>query len=108
MNLPPPTHTGKHPVPPPPLLHHHTTPKINATRIVPVRRQFPLKPFILQLSLKNHQFGFGSKLEDSLIVEEPMSDYFKLVKYLFNWATLQSYKWNFDKSENPSVSFWLE
>ena len=57
------------------------------------------------MSLKKHQFAFGAKLEDKLIDEEPMNEYFKLVKYLFNWASLQSYKWKFDQSRNPSVRF---
>ena len=57
----------------------------------------------LQISLKSHLFAFGSMLRDYLVREQPTNQVMELAYYLFNWATVQSYKWKFNKGTPPDV-----
>ncbi|XP_076444368.1 uncharacterized protein LOC143282564 [Babylonia areolata] len=54
------------------------------------------KALTLEISLKKHLFAFGAKIEEYELVEEPRNLYTDLVYNLFNWATVQAYKWKFN------------
>ena len=57
----------------------------------------------LQISLKSHLFAFGSMLRDYLVREQPTNQVMELAYYLFNWATIQSYKWKFNRGYPQDV-----
>ena len=42
-------------------------------------------------------------IRDYLVREEPTIEVMKRAYYLFNWATIQSYKWKFNKGDPPDV-----
>ena len=42
-------------------------------------------------------------LRDDLVLEQPTNKFMKLAYYLFNWATIQSYKWKFNRGYPPDV-----
>ncbi|XP_070213102.1 uncharacterized protein [Littorina saxatilis] len=54
----------------------------------------------VQLELKNHLFGFGSKVEDKLLYRKKTQHFRDMFFNLFNWATIGSFKWRFDKSRD--------
>nr|KAG5703688.1 hypothetical protein BaRGS_022977 [Batillaria attramentaria] len=64
----------------------------------------------IQIDHKKHLFAFGSKIEDHLARETQYEAFRSLFFYLFNWATIGSYKWRFDKGtpENPDFSEAVE
>ncbi|XP_025077930.1 uncharacterized protein LOC112554387 [Pomacea canaliculata] len=66
--------------------------------------------FDVQVKLKRHQFAFGSLIKDTLITATPATAYSQLVYHMFNWATVQSYKWKFDKGtlRRPDYSVALQ
>ncbi|KAK7492630.1 hypothetical protein BaRGS_00016109 [Batillaria attramentaria] len=64
----------------------------------------------LQIDLKKHLFGFGTLVKDIRIKQQPTNAYSKLVFNLFNWATVQTYKWKLQKGNetHPDFSSALE
>ena len=42
-------------------------------------------------------------IRDYLVREQPTIEVMKRAYYLFNWATIQSYKWKFNKGDPPDV-----
>ncbi|XP_025077725.1 uncharacterized protein LOC112554243 [Pomacea canaliculata] len=62
--------------------------------------------FDVQIRLKKHLFPFGVKVKDTQISATSNDEYTNLVVNMFNWATVQSYKWKFDKGDryNPDFS----
>jgi hypothetical protein len=64
----------------------------------------------VQISQKNHEFIFGSMFRDDEASSNPPSEYLKIGRYLFDWATVQSYNWRFNRGDLPvgvSIDFKL-
>ncbi|XP_025077976.1 uncharacterized protein LOC112554421 [Pomacea canaliculata] len=66
----------------------------------------------IQVDQKKHLFAFGSKVADDVVRKSSEGEkrFQDIFYYLFNWATVGSYKWRFDKGtpENPDFSNALE
>ncbi|XP_050401021.2 uncharacterized protein LOC126817893 [Patella vulgata] len=56
---------------------------------------------------KRHTFGFGSLVNDDYIINPDYKQYQNLFFYMFNWATVGTFKWKYAKGtpENPDYSF---
>ena len=53
---------------------------------------------LLQINLKNHEFGFGSVVSESHILDKKYSTGYQNIFYeFFNWATVGSYKWKYNR-----------
>lgn len=50
-----------------------------------------------QVSLKKHEFGFGTLIQDSWLTDSVHTKYQEQVFNLFNTATTQGVKWKFDR-----------
>lgn len=63
----------------------------------------------LQVDHKKHLFAFGSKVEDDLLRgTSPRNKRFQdIFFYLFNWATVQSYKWKYGEGEVSDVTVFV-
>jgi hypothetical protein len=62
----------------------------------------------VQISQKNHEFIFGSMFRDDEASSSPPSEYLKIGRYLFDWATVQSYNWKFNRGTlEVSIDFKL-
>lgn len=53
----------------------------------------------MQVDQKKHLFAFGSKVADDVVRKSSEGEkrFQDIFYYLFNWATVGSYKWRFDK-----------
>ena len=58
-----------------------------------------------QIDQKTHAFRFGSLVKDEYILEPRYKGYQDIVYSLFNIATLQSFKWKFDKGTQVLQAF---
>ncbi|XP_076443326.1 uncharacterized protein LOC143281915 [Babylonia areolata] len=59
----------------------------------------------VQVDHKKHLFGFGSLVKDEFLVDPHYRPYQDFVYSLFNVATLQSFKWKFDKGTRNHPNF---
>lgn len=51
----------------------------------------------LEISLRKHEFGFGSVVQDDYFLNPDYKIYQNLFYEFFNWATVGSYKWKYNK-----------
>ncbi|RUS83302.1 hypothetical protein EGW08_008924 [Elysia chlorotica] len=67
---------------------------------------FERKDLMVQLDLSKHQFGFGSLVRAENMIHPDFTQYRNVVYHMFNWATLQDYKWTYNKGNrtNPDYS----
>lgn len=56
----------------------------------------------IEVNLKNHEFGFGSLIVDDYITDPGFKTYQNIFYEFFNWGTVQSYKWDFNKGTRVS------
>jgi hypothetical protein len=60
------------------------------------------------VKLRSHQFAFGTKVEDDCMTAGDNAKRYKdFVFNIFNWATVGSYKWRFDKGTPVSLCLLL-
>lgn len=59
--------------------------------------QFDPGSLELEIKLTNHKFGFGSLVNDKILLDPEFAAYRTLFYEFFNWATVQSYKWKFNQ-----------
>jgi hypothetical protein len=60
------------------------------------------------VKLRNHLFAFGAKVEDDCMTAGDNAKRYKdFVFNIFNWATVGSYKWRFDKGTPVNLCFLL-
>ncbi|XP_025078468.1 uncharacterized protein LOC112554711 [Pomacea canaliculata] len=61
----------------------------------------------IQVDHKKHLFAFGSKVEDDLLrgTSARNKRFQDIFFYLFNWATVQSYKWKYGEGESKNPDF---
>ncbi|XP_025078159.1 uncharacterized protein LOC112554560 [Pomacea canaliculata] len=79
--------------------------KSNASVSFSLPAGVPASAFDVQVRLKKHLFPFGAKVKDTVISQQPTNDYTKFFCNVFNWATVQSYKWKFDKGTRYAPNF---
>ncbi|XP_076465389.1 uncharacterized protein LOC143297101 [Babylonia areolata] len=78
--------------------------KSNVVISVNLPEGVPAAEVDVEIALKRHWFAFGSLLRDYMVNEEAYSELLKLAYYLFDWATIQSYKWKFNKGNPPDTN----
>ncbi|XP_076444115.1 uncharacterized protein LOC143282381 [Babylonia areolata] len=73
--------------------------KSNITITANVPEGVPASEVEVEVALKNHKFAFGCMLRDDLILQSPPPKIMKIAYSLFDWATVQNYKWKFHKGD---------
>ena len=58
---------------------------------------FDLQHVSLDISHVRHEFGFGSVVNDDAMLDPTRVTYKNLVREFFNWATVGSYKWKYNR-----------
>ncbi|XP_025077719.1 uncharacterized protein LOC112554241 [Pomacea canaliculata] len=61
--------------------------------------------FDVQIRLKKHLYPFGVRVKDTQMSTKASNLYSQLIFNMFNWATVQSYKWMFDKGNLTNPDF---
>lgn len=50
-----------------------------------------------QIDHVRHLFGFGSQMRSDFLVDPDYTQYQNIASHMFNWATIQEYKWGYNK-----------
>ncbi|XP_076444047.1 uncharacterized protein LOC143282327 [Babylonia areolata] len=59
----------------------------------------PASEVQLEVYQKRHKFAFGSMLRDDEILTSPVSKLMKIAYSIFEWGSVQNYKWRFQKGD---------
>ena len=65
--------------------------------------KFDPKDVTVQVNLLKHQFGWGSVVRSDLMTDPDYQQYQQVVYSMFNWATIQDYKWKYNRGTRVSV-----
>jgi len=60
----------------------------------------------VEVKHKKHEFGFGSLVVDDYILDPGFKTYQNIFYEFFNWATVQSYKWKFNKGTRVCIPIY--
>lgn len=59
----------------------------------------------VEISLKNHEFGFGSVVADDYLLNPEYPIYRNIFYEFFNWATVGSYKWKYNQGTRTHPNY---
>ncbi|KAI8793508.1 endo-1 4-beta-xylanase A [Biomphalaria glabrata] len=67
---------------------------------------FNVNDLRVEIDHKKHLFGFGSQMPADYLVNPDFRQYQNIAYYMFNWATIEQYKWPYNRGtkDNPDFS----
>ncbi|XP_055876275.1 uncharacterized protein LOC106075843 [Biomphalaria glabrata] len=74
---------------------------------VNVASNFNVNDLKLQIDHTKHLFGFGTQLRSDYIVSPDYKQLQNIIYYLFNWATIEEYKWTYNRGTREHPDFTM-
>ncbi|KAH9520349.1 Anti-sigma-I factor RsgI6 [Bulinus truncatus] len=71
-----------------------------------IASNFNANDLTIQIEHTKHLFGFGSELNADYLVNPDYKQFQNIAYHMFNWATIQAYKWPYNRGtkDNPDFS----
>ncbi|XP_012939485.1 endo-1,4-beta-xylanase 3 [Aplysia californica] len=66
---------------------------------------FSQKDVTVELNHLKHLFPFGSEVRADLMVDPDYAQYQQVVYYMFNWATVEAYKWRYNRGNRTNPNY---
>ena len=76
--------------------------KSNVKVDVKLDAKFNPADVMVEVKLVRHEFGWGSVVRSDLMTDPDYIQYQKVVYSMFNWATIQDYKWRYNRGTRVS------
>ncbi|KAH9520347.1 Anti-sigma-I factor RsgI6 [Bulinus truncatus] len=70
-----------------------------------VASNFNANDLTIQIDHTKHRFGFGSMLNADYIINPDYKQFQNIAYHMFNWATIQEYKWTFNRGTRADPDY---